>query len=60
MSSILGGLYSRLGYEALPASIVGKSFYDLKAILPGKDKVLDFVSHFLLAPRLLVYPSAYI
>lgn len=35
---------SALGYETLPKDAATKSFYDLKAQLPGKDKVLDFVS----------------
>ncbi|WWD20068.1 hypothetical protein CI109_104542 [Kwoniella shandongensis] len=33
---------NKLGYEAIPADVGKKSFYDLKATLPGKDKVLDF------------------
>jgi hypothetical protein len=30
--------------EKIPAAVKAKSFYDLKATLPGKDRVLDFVS----------------
>lgn len=41
---MFGALKSKLGYETLPAGIENKSFYDLKAQLPGQDKVLDFVS----------------
>ncbi|KAK8849444.1 hypothetical protein IAR55_004777 [Kwoniella newhampshirensis] len=33
---------SKLGYETLPEDVAKKSFYDLKATLPGRDKVLDF------------------
>jgi hypothetical protein len=39
--SSIGGV---LGYETLPEGVKSKSFYDLKANLPGKDKVYDFVS----------------
>ncbi|BEJ14820.1 hypothetical protein CspHIS471_0405870 [Cutaneotrichosporon sp. HIS471] len=28
--------------EKIPAAITAKSFYDLKATLPGKDRVIDF------------------
>ncbi|KAK4683627.1 glutathione peroxidase, partial [Tremellales sp. Uapishka_1] len=41
---MLGAITSRLGYETLPAGIAQKSFYELKAALPGKDKVLDFAT----------------
>ncbi|ORY35018.1 glutathione peroxidase [Naematelia encephala] len=37
--SSLGGV---LGYESIPDSVKTKSFYDLQATLPGKDKVLNF------------------
>ncbi|RSH93678.1 Glutathione peroxidase 2 [Saitozyma podzolica] len=37
--SSIGGV---LGYETLPEGVKSKSFYDLKANLPGKDKVYDF------------------
>lgn len=40
---MFGALKSALGYEDLPAGIASKSFYDLRAKLPGKDKYLDFV-----------------
>lgn len=30
--------------EKIPAAIKSMSFYDLKATLPGKDRVMDFVS----------------
>lgn len=40
---MFGALKSAIGYEALPAGIATKSFYDLKAKLPGKDRYLDFV-----------------
>lgn len=40
---MFSGIKSALGYEALPAGAGDKSFYDLKAELPGK-KTLDFVS----------------
>ena len=36
------GLGSMLGFEKIPADVKAKSFYDLKASLPGKDKVYDF------------------
>ncbi|KAL7424849.1 Glutathione peroxidase 2 [Cryptotrichosporon argae] len=39
--TILGAVCSKLGYETLP-SVTGTSFYDLKAALPGKDRVFDF------------------
>lgn len=42
---LLSGIKSAVGFEQLPEGIEGKSFYDLKATLPGKDKVLDFVSY---------------
>jgi hypothetical protein len=41
---MLSALSGVLGYETLPADVGAKSFYDLKASLPGKDKVYDFVS----------------
>ena len=31
-----------LGFEKIPAEVKAKSFYDLKANLPGKDRVFDF------------------
>lgn len=37
---------SKLGYEHIPEDVANKTFYDLKATLPGKDKALDFVSWF--------------
>jgi hypothetical protein len=42
--SFLSGLTGILGYETLPQGIEGTSFYDLKASMPGKDKMYDFVS----------------
>ncbi|WWC73431.1 uncharacterized protein I206_107399 [Kwoniella pini CBS 10737] len=33
---------SKLGYETIPAEIAEKSFYDLKATLPGSKGELDF------------------
>ncbi|WRT69421.1 uncharacterized protein IL334_006407 [Kwoniella shivajii] len=33
---------SKLGFESIPADIAKKSFYDLKAILPGSKGELDF------------------
>ena len=42
--TIFSSATSLLGYETLPAGLAHKSFYDLSAPLPGKDKVLDFVS----------------
>ncbi|RSH77390.1 uncharacterized protein EHS24_003351 [Apiotrichum porosum] len=41
---LLSGIKSAVGFEQLPEGIEGKSFYDLKATLPGKDKVLDFAT----------------
>ena len=41
--SILGSIYSKLGYETIPAAVASKTFYELKATLPGNDNVLDFV-----------------
>lgn len=38
-----GWLWNKLGYENLPTDVKGKSFYDLKAELPG-GKELDLVS----------------
>lgn len=35
---------SKFGYESLPGDIATKSFYDLKAKLPGSKGDLDFVS----------------
>ncbi|EKC98475.1 glutathione peroxidase [Trichosporon asahii var. asahii CBS 8904] len=39
---MFGAIKSKLGYENLPADAGNKSFYDLKAQLPGQDKYLDF------------------
>ncbi|WVQ96415.1 hypothetical protein IAU59_003520 [Kwoniella sp. CBS 9459] len=39
--SFLTSVTSKLGYESIPASIAQKSFYELKAVLPG-GKELDF------------------
>ncbi|WVQ79492.1 hypothetical protein IAT38_001591 [Cryptococcus sp. DSM 104549] len=39
--AILSSITSKLGYEQIPAAIANKSFYELKANLPGK-KELDF------------------
>lgn len=36
------GLGSMLGFEKIPEGIAQKSFYDLQAPLPGKDRVYDF------------------
>jgi glutathione peroxidase len=36
------GLGSMLGFEKIPEGVKQKSFYDLKATLPGKDRVYDF------------------
>lgn len=41
---MFSAIKNAVGYETLPAGIKEKSFYDLKAELPGKDRVLDFVS----------------
>lgn len=41
---MFGAIKSKLGYETLPTEIAEKSFYELKAQLPGKEKFLDFVS----------------
>lgn len=35
---------SKFGYESLPGDVANKSFYDLKAKLPGSKGDLDFVS----------------
>ncbi|WWC93084.1 uncharacterized protein L201_008049 [Kwoniella dendrophila CBS 6074] len=35
-------LLSKLGYETIPAEIAKKSFYELKATLPGSKGQLDF------------------
>lgn len=35
---------SKFGYESIPADVANKSFYDLKAKLPGNKGDLDFVS----------------
>ena len=43
--NIFSSVTGVLGYETLSAGIARKSFYDLSARLPGKDKILDFVSH---------------
>ena len=37
-------LWNKVGYETLPKEVANKSFYDLKAALPGKDKWLNMVS----------------
>jgi hypothetical protein len=37
-------LWNKVGYETLPQDVANKSFYDLKAALPGKDKWLNMVS----------------
>lgn len=42
---MLGAIKSKLGYENIPEDVKHKSFYDLKATLPGTDKFLDFVSY---------------
>ncbi|GHJ90010.1 hypothetical protein NliqN6_6412 [Naganishia liquefaciens] len=34
-------LWNKVGYENLPQDVANKSFYDLKAALPGKDKWLN-------------------
>jgi glutathione peroxidase len=36
--------FSKIGYETIPEDVKNKSFYDLKAELPGQDRVLDMVS----------------
>lgn len=41
---MFSAIAGKLGYETLPSQIAGKSFYDLQAALPGKEKVYDFVS----------------
>lgn len=41
--TMFSAVKSALGYEALPAAVATKSFYELKAKLPGKDRYLDFV-----------------
>lgn len=48
MAFLINTISSKLGYETLPAGIESKTFYDLKAVLPGKEKVLDFVSSLIL------------
>ncbi|KAJ9117405.1 hypothetical protein QFC24_006501 [Naganishia onofrii] len=37
-------LWNKIGYETLPQDASNKSFYDLKAALPGTDKWLNMVS----------------
>jgi hypothetical protein len=41
--AFLSGITETLGYETLPDKAGECSFYDLKADLPGKEKVYDFV-----------------
>jgi hypothetical protein len=41
---MLGSFKSALGFETLPLGAGDKTFYDLKADLPGKNKEIDFVS----------------
>lgn len=40
---LLSSVKSAVGFEQLPEGIADKSFYDLKAVLPGKDRELAFV-----------------
>ncbi|WOO77642.1 Glutathione peroxidase-like peroxiredoxin 2 [Vanrija pseudolonga] len=42
MFSALKSAVGTLKSENIPDAVKGKSFYELKAVLPGKDKVLDF------------------
>lgn len=44
MFSALKSAVGTLKSENIPETVKTKSFYELKAVLPGKDKVLDFVS----------------
>lgn len=37
-------IWTKLGYETLPQDAAGKSFYDLRAPLPGKDRWISMVS----------------
>jgi hypothetical protein len=41
-------LWTKLGYETLPQDVANKSFYDLRAPLPGKDRWLNMVSFLVL------------
>ncbi len=41
--SYLSGLSGLLGYESLPNDVRNKSFYELSAQLPGKERTYDFV-----------------
>lgn len=36
------GLGSMFGFEKIPQEVKAKSFYDLQATLPGKDRVYNF------------------
>ncbi|KAJ9093872.1 hypothetical protein QFC21_006245 [Naganishia friedmannii] len=38
-------LWNKLGYETLPQEMAEKSFYDLRAPLPGKDKWLNMADY---------------
>ncbi|KAJ9108232.1 hypothetical protein QFC19_002479 [Naganishia cerealis] len=38
-------IWKKLGYENLPADVADKSFYDLKAPLPGKDRWLNMADY---------------
>lgn len=42
--NMFSALKNAIGFETIPAAVRTKSFYDLKAELPGKDRFLDFVS----------------
>ncbi|WWD04081.1 hypothetical protein V865_002146 [Kwoniella europaea PYCC6329] len=37
-------LFAKLGYESIPSEIAKKSFYELKATLPGSKGELDFAT----------------
>lgn len=37
-------IWTKLGYENLPQDVAQKSFYDLRAPLPGKDRWINMVS----------------
>jgi hypothetical protein len=46
-------IWTKLGYENLPQDVAEKSFYDLKAALPGKDRYINMVSPGLAESRIL-------
>lgn len=48
-------LWTKLGYENLPQDVAEKSFYDLKAPLPGKDRWINMVSLMVARARMKPY-----